>query len=511
MKKSFNALIVEDNENDLQLLLLRFRREGITLNYVCVEEEKTYLEALDNQTWDIILADYALPNFSGIKALELLKQRAVDIPFIIVSGTIGEDVAVECMKSGARDYILKNNMARLPQSVIREIDDARLRLSRTNIIKTLETKENLLTAIADHSPTMIAVRDTEGALLLANTQLHNIVLKQTDSPTAAGHSTPNTAQTYREDLTHKDGSVHTYLTVKFPLMGPEHNPIAYGQISTDISEQLEIEKHNIALERQLNSAHRMEAIGHLTGGIAHDFNNILTMIIGYNTLVKLKLQANNSDEEINSYLEQIDAASSRAKELVSQMLAFSKSEDIELCEISLKKTINQTLQLLHSILPSSIKVHLDYDQDIEKIHGNIVQIQQMLINLVINARDAMKNTGTINITVKNSTKNSASYCDSCHEAITGPFFTVNIKDNGSGIEEENLKRIFTPFFTTKEVGKGTGMGLSVVHGIMHKMEGHIQVTSKKGQGTEFNLFFPALTSNVESLNNTQKDESLTGA
>jgi len=511
MKKSFNALIVEDNEDDLQLLLLTFQREGIILNHICVEDEKTYIEALDNKKWDIILADYALPNFSGIKALEILNQRSIDIPFVIVSGTIGEDVAVECMKSGARDYILKNNMARLTQSVIREIDDARLRLSRSNILKTLETKENLLASIADHSPTMIAVRDTEGALILANTQLHNIVLQQSDSPTAATHSTPNAAQTYREDLAHKDGSIHTYLTVKFPLMGPEHRPIAYGQISTDITEQLEIEKHNLALERQLNSAHRMEAIGHLTGGIAHDFNNILTMIIGYNTLVKLKLETSNCDDDTISYLEQIDTASSRAKELVSQMLAFSKSEDIELCEISLKATISQTLELLQSTLPSSIEVNLEYDRDIQNIHGNIVQIQQMLINLVINAKDAMENTGTINIKVKNSTQNSESYCDSCHQPIDGAFFKVSVSDSGSGIEKENLKRIFTPFFTTKDVGKGTGMGLSVVHGIMHKMEGHIQVTSKKGEGTEFNLFFPPLISKIETLNNKHNSESVTEA
>lgn len=500
MIEPFDALIIEDNENDLQLLLLTFQREGIELNYICVEDETGYLEALDSQSWDIVLADYALPNFSGIKALEILNQRTVDIPFIIVSGTIGEDVAVECMKSGARDYILKNNMKRLPQSVMREIEDARLRLSRSNIIKTLETKENLLSAIADHSPTMIAVRDTDGELILANTRLHNIVLKQADSAGTTKQTTSDSAETYREELTHKDGSIHTYLTVRFPLVGPEHTPIAYGQISTDITEQLEIEKHNLALERQLSSAQRMEAIGHLTGGIAHDFNNILTMIIGYNTLVKLKLQANNRDDETSAYLEQIDAASARAKELVAQMLAFSKSEDIELCEISLKETINQTLQLLKSTLPSSIEVNVNYDTNIKEILGNIVQIQQMLINLVINARDAMDNTGTINITVKNTIQNTDAYCDSCHQPIKGSFFTVSVSDSGSGIDEENLKRIFTPFFTTKEVGKGTGMGLSVVHGIMHKMEGHIQVTSKKGEGTEFNLFFPPLLSDIDTLN-----------
>jgi CheY-like chemotaxis protein len=241
-------------------------------------------------------------------------------------------------------------------------------------------------------------------------------------------------------------------------------------------------------------AQKMESIGQLTGGIAHDFNNMLSSILGFTQLSQKLLQKNTSlqDDKLKSYLDQILLASGRARDLVKQMLAFSRTDIGEVTTIDLDLIVEEVANMLRPILPSSIDFTIDTDTQDKKIDCDAVQLHQVLTNLCINARDAMSGAGTITLSTRILHPRNEN-CTSCHHPITGDYISLIVSDTGSGIPDEFLSRIFEPFVTTKEVGKGTGMGLSMVHGIIHQHHGHIIVDSTPGEGTSFTLLLPIAT------------------
>ncbi len=264
----------------------------------------------------------------------------------------------------------------------------------------------------------------------------------------------------------------------------------------DMTEQKKAEKEKEAIQKHLRQSQKMESIGHLTGGIAHDFNNILASIQGYNGLA-LELYA--KDGKLHQYLAEVSKASERAKNLISQMLAFSRGGTTDHKPLSLNPLIKEAIKMLRSTLPSSIAIKENYTKKSPTILLDSTQFHQVIMNMCINARDAIEDeNGIIELTInKVSSKNNI--CSSCHKAINGDFINLTIRDNGTGMDDEIISKIFDPFYTTKSVDKGTGMGLSVVHGIMHDHNGHIQVKSELGKGTEFSLYFPLYHGNIEEL------------
>ena len=261
----------------------------------------------------------------------------------------------------------------------------------------------------------------------------------------------------------------------------------------DITERRKAEENQKLLRDQLIQSTKMEAVGHLTAGIAHDFNNILGVIMGYAELSKNIIHTDQHNK-LDGYIDKILLSGTRATELVTQMLTFgrlSTSIDGEKAPAThLTPVIKEVVSLLRSSIPSTIL--LDYeiaDTDIQ-IHIEPIQLHQIILNLGINARDAIDDYGSINITITKEHINS-SYCDSCLHQFEGAFVKIKISDSGSGIDKEVAKNIFNPFFTTKEVGKGTGMGLSVVHGLVHKIGGHILLDSTPGDGTNICIMLPA--------------------
>lgn len=240
-------------------------------------------------------------------------------------------------------------------------------------------------------------------------------------------------------------------------------------------------------QEKLIQRERLATIGQLTGGIAHDFNNILAIISGYNELT-LEVVEQNNDSKIKSYSEEIANAIKRATTLVSQLLTFSRGAKTEPSILPVEPLIKETLKLLQPTVPSSITLKTQFEHELPPIYANATQVQQMLVNLCINARDAIKEKGEIKFTTTLIRADQMS-CSSCHQSITGKFIALAVVDNGHGIAEQNAGYIFDPFFTTKEIGKGSGMGLSVIHGIMHNYDGHILVDSSP-KGSCFKLLFP---------------------
>jgi|GEM_PF-2069315 len=262
----------------------------------------------------------------------------------------------------------------------------------------------------------------------------------------------------------------------------------------DITERRRLEQQRAQLQLQLQQAQKMEAIGQLTGGIAHDFNNILAAILGYTSLA-LDRFVPDKTSKLAEYLHEVQIAGERARDLIAKMLAFSRGAKTGSVAVDVRLLIHEVNKTMRSVIPTSIDITTDFALDTPLVMGDPVQFFQILMNLAINARDAIGENGAIHFAMRpldrfcaQCTNQSCDYfhghvCDSCHKPIEGDFVEISVSDTGSGISAENRPRIFDPFFTTKEVGKGTGMGLAVVHGILHEHGGHIWVDSQPGHGT----------------------------
>jgi PAS domain S-box-containing protein len=259
----------------------------------------------------------------------------------------------------------------------------------------------------------------------------------------------------------------------------------------DISERKQREQALRRSEEQLRQAQKMEAIGHLTGGIAHDFNNILTSIMGYIVLAAERETA-LADAKLGKYLEQARLASTRARDLIQQMLTFSRGQRGEPRPLALPPLIREAVKLLRSTLPATVEIETELGGEVPAVLLDPVQLEQVLLNLCINARDAMQGTGTIGIGVRVVDALDHT-CASCRQPVQERnLVEVEVRDTGSGIRPEVLERMFEPFFSTKEVGKGSGMGLASVHGIVHEYGGHVAVETAPGKGARFRILFPAL-------------------
>jgi PAS domain S-box-containing protein len=260
----------------------------------------------------------------------------------------------------------------------------------------------------------------------------------------------------------------------------------------DLTERRQVEDDRARLEAQLRQAQKMEAIGHLTGGIAHDFNNLLTGIMGYVTLAAER-SADGRDDKLASYLEQAHLACGRARDLIQQMLTFSRSRRGEPRTLALAPLIRESVKLLRSSLPATVALGTDLDDDAPPVLLDPTQLEQVLMNLAINARDAMRSSGKIRVAVR-FVGRVAEVCTSCRKNVEGDMVELSVSDNGPGIAADVQERMFEPFYTTKDIGQGSGMGLSTVHGIVHEHGGHVVVESVASAGARFRVLLPALRS-----------------
>jgi PAS domain S-box-containing protein len=254
----------------------------------------------------------------------------------------------------------------------------------------------------------------------------------------------------------------------------------------DISARKEAEKEKLKLEEQLLQSQKMEALGGLAGGIAHDFNNLLHVISGYVQLLQLRKQ---EDDEDSKYLMEMDKASRRAAELIRRLLTFSRKMKTQAISLDLNQVIHATCKMLDRTIPKMVNIELQLAADLNQLKADPVQIEQVLINLVNNAVDAMDGRGQLIIRSENFQADSG-IRKKYLEIQSGDYVRLSVSDNGQGMDAETRQRIFEPFFTTKEVGKGTGLGLSTVYGIVKGHQGHISCYSEVNKGTTFAIYFP---------------------
>jgi two-component system, cell cycle sensor histidine kinase and response regulator CckA len=364
-------LLVDDDENDEALLLAQLQRSGWTVSCQRVDTGEAMDSALARQSPDLIISDNRMPAFSALEALEITKKRAPEVPFVIVSGTIGEEQAVGLIKAGARDFLLKDRLSRLDSAVERALSDA-----------------------ADRR----ALR---------------------------------------------------------------------------------------RLEVQLQEAQRMESIGRMAGGIAHDFNNILTVI---QAEVELLLQL-PMNAPPRSHLERIRFAGERAGALTQQLLAFSRGGSAEVRPIDLNQCVDAVLPMLDRLVGERIAIEVHRGHSLGLVAADPVQVEQILMNLVANARDAMPMGGLLTIATADESPAAGPRSEAAPAAT---HVRLTVSDSGVGIPAEIVARIFEPYFTTKESGKGTGLGLATVYAIVQRSGGSIEVRSVPGQGATFEIRLPRL-------------------
>jgi two-component system cell cycle sensor histidine kinase/response regulator CckA len=500
MSTPLNILIIEDSADDAALLVHELQSAGFQVNWKQVHHERQYREAL-HESIDLIFSDFSLPQFSVARALELLRESKLDVPFIIVSGTIGEERAVESLKAGATDYVLKDRPARLGPAVERALREARETTERKRAEESLRASEERFRQLAENISEVFWIKDAASDAMIYVSPAYEIIWARScesllHSPKkwietihaedrsrvleaiTRQHAHGDYDETYR--IIRPDGSVRWIHDRAFPLRD------AGGKVSRIVGIAEDITRQRV-LEDQFRQAQKMESIGQLAGGVAHDFNNILTVIQGHASLL---LSNSSLDAEAQESAGEISLAAERAANLTRQLLTFSRRQVIQLRELNLDDVIDAVIKMLGRILGAHISLKFTRSV-LPPILADAGMMEQILMNLAVNARDAMPKGGTLTIGTRTEAIDEL-FVKQNPEAHAGPAVCLSVGDNGCGIPSENLSKIFEPFFTTKEVGKGTGLGLATVYGIVKQHRGWITVQSELDKGTTFKIYFPAL-------------------
>jgi len=371
--RSLRLLIVEGSEDDAELLVRHFRGGGYELTFERVDTRLAMSSALAKD-WDLVVSDYSMPNFSGSEALNLLRSKGSEVPFIFVSSQMGEDNAVAALHHGAQDYVMKSNFKRLIPAVERELREVEERKERKN------------------------------------------------------------------------------------------------------------------LERQVSQLEKFESIGRLAGGVAHDFNNVIGVVL---SLAQLGCDEEPSGSRRAERFRKIRDQAQHAAALTAQLLAFARKQILQPRNLSLNDVIMEALSLFQTAVGERIEFKTVLAPDLLATCADPTQVQQILLNLCLNARDAMANGGCLSIETQNA-KSGEEFKLDPSPSCPGGYVLLKVSDTGVGMDAATQNRIFEPFFSTKEGGHGTGLGLATVYGIVKQHDGFIRVTSKPGQGTSFYIYLPAI-------------------
>lgn len=598
-------LLLEDVATDAELIQRELKKANLTCITRCVETREDFLKALRDFSPDAILSDFAMPQFNALEALQLLHEQPRDIPFVLVTGSQSEEVAVECMKLGADDYILKASLKRLPTALLNAIKKGLNERERFRALLALQRSEEHFRLLIENALDVILVLKTDGtfhyvspSIRILNYKPEEMIGKnllsfvypdderEVSEVINATLIHPGQTRTFEFLIRHKDGSYRVFETIgkqilldgknqgivlnardttdrkqaeaaieklaAFPRLNP--NPIfemaANGRLTyfnsaaermakslgkEQPSEILPDEIHSIVreclltgrknfsrevkvgnrvllwsffpiipnqvvhcyarditerlnLEAQLRQSQKMESIGQLAAGVAHDFNNILTIIQGYTGLV---LERKDVEPEIAEPLKQVAVAAERAANLTRQLLMFSRKQVMQPQELDLNDVISNVTKFLRRILGEDILLHFNYSPNLPGIYADSGMIEQIIMNLAVNTRDALPRGGQLSIGTS-VVEIGESHVLANQEARPGRFVCLRFSDNGSGISPEILPRIFEPFFTTKEIGKGTGLGLATVYGIVKQHQGWIEVLTRLNEGTTFRVYLPSI-------------------
>jgi two-component system cell cycle sensor histidine kinase/response regulator CckA len=622
MSAPLHVMLIENSVADAELNLYELGHAGFQCKPQIIATREEFLEHLGRFPFDIVLADYQLPGWTGMDAFSAMRQAARDVPFILVTGTLGEEVAVECIKQGVTDYVLKEHLARLPIVVARALEERAVRDARHFMTQALRQSEANSLFLFAHNPLPMWVFESETMQVL---QVNDAALRHygydrmeflhlntcdlhpaeeagtflaafqnvTSEEQRAGqwrhrrkdgslidvemflhkmeYSGHAAALVVALDITERkraeeekqkfftlvensrdfiavadlldnveyinpagramlgiEGGESVKGTHSLDYVVPADLPLVHGTIlpalytsghwegelrfrhrqtgqslpmdfvGFQVKDQKTGEPRFVAtvsrdmserrtLEQQLRHAQKFEAFGQLAGGIAHDFNNVIGAILGWAELGEE--QAVSSNPTLEGYFKKIHLQCDRVTALIRQLLAFARRQILEPRTLSLNQTVQDVMSLLDKVIGKDIEIKTVLAEDLSAVRADPTQIEQVLINLCINSRDAMPKGGRITI----ETYNAVFSEEDCRRTLglqAGRFAELRVGDTGIGMDAATRERIFEPFFTTKGTGKGTGLGLATVYGIVKQHNGFIQVESEPGHGSAFRVFLP---------------------
>jgi len=510
--RPLRVLIAEDRPTDAELMLHELRRAGLEVHARVVDRAAAFRSGLEEDPPDVVLSDHAMPDFSAHEVLELVTESGrTDIPVIVVSGTLGDEDAVAHLRNGAVDFLLKDRLGRLPQAIerallVKGLERERNEAHEEAIREVAERRrsEAYLQTVLDTARDIIVVLGIDGRIQLGNRQLE-VLAGRPLAATIGLHFSELLPVEEHGRLRSIVGSVLAGADAQFEtwLIRPDAtrvhlsvsaSPLVDGDAVTGIVGTASDITERDQLEQQLRQAQKMEAVGQLAGGVAHDFNNLITAILGHAELVRGELPA---DGQIVEDVAQITAAANRARTLTSQLLAFSRRQIMRPATIDLNDVVRGLEPMLRRVIEANVDLRLDLKSR-QPIEADAAQIEQVIVNLVVNARDAMADGGTVAIETRDIGISGDAPPTLRHMPISdGSYVALTIRDAGAGMPEAVLSHAFEPFFTTKPVGQGTGLGLATVYGIVKQSGGFVTIDSTPGVGTSVLILLPAVGNRVE--------------
>ena len=522
MQEPLRLLHIEDDEDDAELVRRVLERDGFSLAWERVDSEHQLRQALQ-QPWDIAISDFAMPGFSGLRAFEILSQERADLPFIFVSGALGEERAVEAMRAGAKDYFLKGNLARLNAAVRRELREAANRRQRKIAEETAAREQQRLALAIEASNAGVfemKLDDAGGTVDYSGPWAEILGYRLGELPNRADTlvtwvadridpEAPKAAlvemrrfyagrtDRYNAEIRLKRKNA-SWVDVAVFARAVERDPTGTAKRIAGVVLDLSARKH---LEAQLRQAQKMEAVGRLAGGVAHDFNNLLTAILSFGSFAR---EALAPEDPIGLDIDEILKAGQRAQALTSQLLAFSRRKPVAPRVLNVNEVVEGTQRILRRLLGEDIQIDVQPANDLGNVRIDPDALEQVLLNLAVNARDAMPGGGTLTIKTGNTT------VDPINSVAPGEYVEIAVIDTGTGMDAATQAQIFEPFFTTKEQGRGTGLGLATCYGIVHQAGGLIQVESALGEGTTFHVLLPRIEEQAEGRNHLRDPENILG-
>jgi two-component system cell cycle sensor histidine kinase/response regulator CckA len=560
---TLRILLVEDNAHDRMAFSRALRKGQLSCEITeCVRAEEA-LECFcsDDLPFNLLVVDHGLPGISGLELCKELLDAGKPLPMVILTGEGSQQLAVEALKAGVYDYIIKDPgqgyldllpvvlpdvVRRHAERLAREQAEEALRKAHTELEMTVaqrtaelvRTNQELRNEITERRQAEEALRESEekyrtlieniqdGVFLIQDLKMQFVneafvkmvgytveefagmdfrqLIASEDVDRVVNwyrrrQAGENIGSEYDFRMLHKDGVTRVFANMSMGFVDFRGSIASMGTVK-DVTELRLAEKERQRLEAQLQHAQKMEAVGTMAGGIAHDFNNLLMGIQGLTSLLMFEIDPAHPHVE---HLKEIEDCVKSAADLTKQILGFARGGKYEVKPTDLNELIESNSQMFGRT-QKEILIYKEYQKFVWTVEVDQGQIGQVLMNIFVNAWQAMPNGGALSIATANITLD-ANYVKP-FQLAPGRYVKLSVTDTGLGMDENIQKRIFEPFFTTKEMGRGTGLGLATVYGIIKNHGGFIEVNSRKGEGTTFNIYLPA--TEVEVVEEKRADEKL---
>jgi PAS domain S-box-containing protein len=496
MGKPLRALVVEDSEDDAELLVRELRRGGYEVSHRRVETADTMRAALAHQSWDIVVSDYCMPEFDAPSAISVLVESGHDIPILVVSGTVGEEAAVEALKAGAGDFLVKGRLARLLPAVERELREAEVRRHSRGAEDALRRSELKYRRIVETAQEGIWVLDASDRTTYVNQRMAEMLASTPDELVGRslfdfmddewkqiairklGRRRQGNIEPHEFKFRRANGTEFWAALSTSPVADDVGHYTGALAMVADVTEQRK-------LKSQLMVSDRLVSVGTLAAGVAHEINNPLASVIANLELAVpqlAELQAKVSEPQCVALREQLQDAlesAQRVQRIVKDLKIFARAQEDKRENVDVRRVLDSAVRLSWNEIRHRAKLTKDYNE-VPPVDASESRLGQVFLNLIINAAQAIPEGMAERHEIRLATS-----------VANDGKVVVEVSDSGQGMSPAVIERLFTPFFTTKPVGVGTGLGLSICHRIVTSLGGEISVESTQGKGSVFRVSLPA--------------------